>query len=83
MGVEAAPALPASSVSMNSRHGRGSGFPHLRFAGAGPAIGDVSRIERCSSEVSWVTMAMWARRLSWVTPAMSWPSIRMRPASIS
>jgi len=31
----------SSSVSMNSRHGRGSGFPHLRFAGAGPAIGDV------------------------------------------
>ena len=46
------------------------------------AVADVLRkIERCSSEVSWVTMAMWRRRLSWVTPAMSWPSIRMRPAA--
>ncbi len=39
----------------------------------------LSRIERCSSEVSCVTIAIWARRLSCVTVAMSWPSIRMRP----
>ena len=38
------------------------------------------RIERCSRAVSWVTTPMAARRLSCVTPAMSWPSIRMRPA---
>ena len=39
----------------------------------------LSRIERCSSEVSCVTMPICARRLSWVSPAMSCPSIRMRP----
>ena len=43
----------------------------------------LSRIERCRSEVSCVTMAMAARRLSWVTLAMSCPSIRMRPLSRS
>ena len=39
-------------------------------------------IERCSSDVSCVTMPIAARRLSCVTCAMSWPSIRMRPDSV-
>ena len=43
----------------------------------------LSRIERCSSEVSCVTTEICARRLSCVTRAMSWPSIRMRPSSRS
>src|ERR1700736_2215057 len=43
----------------------------------------LSRIERCSNEGSWVTTEICARRLSCVTAAMSWPSIRMRPSSRS
>ncbi|MOA05728.1 hypothetical protein D3C78_1253380 [compost metagenome] len=50
-----------------------SGLPYSRL----------SRIERCSSEVSWVIMPMRSRRLSWLTSAMFWPSIRMRPPSTS
>ena len=42
---------------------------------ASPASGRpyrmLSRTERCSSEVSCVTMPICARRLSWVTVAMS------------
>ena len=40
----------------------------------------LSRTERCSSEVSCVTMPIWARSESCVTAAMSCPSIRMRAA---
>ena len=39
-----------------------------------------SLIERCSRDVSCVTTEICARRLSSLTPAMSWPSIRMRPS---
>ena len=38
-----------------------------------------SRTERCSSDVSCVTMPIAARSESCVTVAMSCPSIRMRP----
>ena len=43
----------------------------------------LSRIERCSSAVSWLTMPILPRRLSCVTPAMSSPPTRMRPPSRS
>ena len=43
----------------------------------------LSRIERCSSEVSWVTTEICARRFSWVAMAISCPSIRTRPSSRS
>ncbi|MNI67815.1 hypothetical protein D3C73_1234680 [compost metagenome] len=43
----------------------------------------LSRIERCSSEVSWVIMPICARRLAWLTSAMSCPSIRIRPPCTS
>ncbi len=42
-----------------------------------------SRIDRCSSDVSCVTTETAPRRLSCVTRATSWPSIRMRPPSSS
>jgi hypothetical protein len=42
-----------------------------------------SAIERCSSEVSCVTMPIAARRLSCVTWRMSWPSMRIAPCSSS
>ncbi len=40
----------------------------------------LSRMQRCSSEVSCVTMPMAPRRLSCVTWVMSCPSMVMRPA---
>src|SRR5918996_1355514 len=43
----------------------------------------LSRIERCSSEVSCVTTEICARSDSWVAREMSCPSIKMRPPSRS
>ena len=40
----------------------------------------LSRIERCSSDVSCVTTEICARRLSCVTAEMSWPSMQDAPA---
>ena len=50
----------------------------VTLPGSPPKSAMLSRIERCSSAVSWVTMAICARRLAWVTPAMSWPSMEIR-----
>ena len=48
-----------------------------------PAVADVVAIERCSSEVSCVTMPICGAQAFLCDRAMSWPSMRMRPCSVS
>ncbi len=55
----------------------------IGFRGVQRPIMMLSRIERCKSAVSCVTMPIFERSDSCVTAAISWPAMRMRPPSRS
>jgi hypothetical protein len=65
------------------RLGALGGVHHLGLAGVGATVDDVVAHRAVQQRGVLRDHADLRAQLSWVTPAMSWPSIRMRPAARS